>query len=106
METTAMKKAIQIEPADNVAVAVQDTAAGETLNCAGRRISAKNEVPLGHKVALAPIPSGHPVVKYAVTIGLASRDIAEGEHVHSHNVEDITNQLCSEYERAFRAKKG
>jgi len=45
-------------------------------------------------------------VKYAVTIGLASCDIAEGEHVHSHNVEDITNRLCNEYERAFRAEKG
>ena len=45
-------------------------------------------------------------MKYAVTIGLASCDIEPGEHVHSHNIEDITNRLCNEYERAFRAKRG
>ncbi len=63
-------------------------------------------VPLGHKIALSRIARGDRIVKYAVTIGLASCDIAPGEHVHSHNVEDITNRLCNEYERAFRAMKG
>ncbi|WP_213693877.1 UxaA family hydrolase [Aminiphilus sp.] len=106
MENAAIKKAIRIEPEDNVAVVVQDTAAGETLHCAELRIDAKTAVPLGHKVAITSITRGRPVVKYAVTIGLASCDIAEGEHVHSHNVEDITNRLCNEYERAFRAEKG
>ena len=49
---------------------------------------------------------GSNLITNAVTIGLASSDIAPGEHVHSHNVEDITNRLCNEYERAFRARKG
>jgi altronate hydrolase len=101
-----MKKAIRIEPEDNVAVVAQDTAAGETLECAGERLTAKDAVPLGHKIALSRIPRGERIVKYAVTIGLASCDIAPGAHVHSQNVEDITNRLCNEYERAFRAIKG
>ena len=101
-----MKKAIRIEPEDNVAVVAQDTSAGETLDCAGASLVAKGAVPLGHKIALSRNPRGEKIVKYAVTIGLASSDIAPGEHVHSHNVEDITNRLCNEYERAFRARKG
>lgn len=42
-------------------------------------------VPFGHKVALAPIRKGEPVIKYGVAIGRATRDIAAGEHVHVHN---------------------
>ncbi len=40
----------------------------------------------GHKVALAAIPVGAPVLKYGQVIGVASRPIAPGEHVHSHNL--------------------
>jgi len=49
---------------------------------------------------------GSDIVKYAVVIGKASHDIAPGEHVHSHNVEDITDRLCNEYAQQFRAMKG
>jgi hypothetical protein len=42
-------------------------------------------VPFGHKVALRAIGAGEPVVKYGVAIGVATRPIAEGEHVHVHN---------------------
>jgi altronate hydrolase len=37
-------------------------------------------------VALAPIPAGQTVVRYGQGIGLASRDILPGEHVHSQNM--------------------
>lgn len=47
------------------------------------------DIPLGHKFALMPIAAGDPVVKYGTTVGLASQDIAPGEHVHIHNVEGI-----------------
>jgi len=67
-----MKSLLQIHPADNVAVAVQANG---------------HNVPAGHKVALRGIRQGEPVIKYGYPIGIASRDIAAGEHVHSHNVE-------------------
>lgn len=97
-----MKKAIKIEPEDNVAVVVQDTAPGETLAVGEISITAKDSIPIGHKVAISRIPRGKGIIKYAVTIGLASGDIEQGAFVHSHNVEDITNQLCNAYEREFR----
>ena len=46
-------------------------------------------IPFGHKFALRPIPAGGPVVKYGETVGLATEDIAAGQHVHVHNVEGI-----------------
>ena len=40
----------------------------------------------GHKYALRPIAAGENVIKYGMPIGHATRDIAVGEHVHTHNL--------------------
>ena len=40
----------------------------------------------GHKYALRPIAAGESVVKYGMPIGHATRDIAAGDHVHTHNL--------------------
>lgn len=77
---------------DLVGVAVHDIAAGQKVS--GRVQSTGEEfeldvvepVPLGHKVALSDIPSGEPVIKYGVVIGLATADISTGQHVHVHNL--------------------
>ena len=50
------------------------------------RITAKHDIPIGHKVALSDIRSGDTVWKYGQDIGKAVADIAKGEHVHVHNV--------------------
>lgn len=49
-------------------------------------ISAKEDIPLGHKIALAPIAAGETVFKYGHDIGKAVADIAAGAHAHVHNV--------------------
>jgi (2R)-sulfolactate sulfo-lyase subunit alpha len=50
------------------------------------RITAKADIPIGHKVALADIRKGDTIWKYGQDIGIAKADIAKGEHVHVHNV--------------------
>lgn len=58
----------------------------------------RGEIPAGHKVALRPIRQGEDVVKYGFPIGHASRDITEGEWVHSHNLEtNLSTTLEYEY---------
>lgn len=42
-------------------------------------------IPFGHKAARRAIAKGEPVVKYGVSIGVATQDIPAGEHVHVHN---------------------
>jgi hypothetical protein len=37
-------------------------------------------------VAARPIPAGAKVIKYGAVIGSATRDIAPGEVVHTHNL--------------------
>lgn len=68
-----MKEYLQINPKDNVAVIMVDT-------------ENENAVPRGHKIALTDIPEGEFVIKYGFPIGIASKDIAKGEWVHSHNL--------------------
>ena len=43
-------------------------------------------VPRGHKIAVRDIAADAPVRKYGQVIGVATAPIAEGEHVHTHNL--------------------
>jgi altronate dehydratase len=49
-------------------------------------IAADGPVPLGHKIAARAIAAGEKIIKYGVPIGSATRAIAAGEHVHTHNL--------------------
>lgn len=76
-----------MSPADNVATALRALDPGETVEIDEARVTVASHVPFGHKVALRAIATNEPVLKYGETIGLAARDIAPGDHVHTHNVE-------------------
>lgn len=96
-------RALQVDPSDNVAVAVQAIPAGSPVEIRdGLTITAAEPVPIGHKLALCGIAAGDMVIKYGVPIGRASRAIAQGSHVHTQNVEDITTRLCQEYAAVYR----
>lgn len=80
-------KWIKIHPLDNVAVALEDIRAGETLTMTdGASVTAAETVMRGHKIALGDIPKDTPVIKYGNPIGLAKEDIRPGQWVHVHNV--------------------
>ncbi len=49
-------------------------------------VTAKDDIPLGHKLALGDIRSGDTIVKYGHDIGKAVADILKGGHAHVHNV--------------------
>ncbi|MGR3806891.1 UxaA family hydrolase [Pasteurella testudinis] len=80
-----MKQLIKINPQDNVAVALQDLSAGQTLDCDGNPLEVKSAVARGHKIALQTIAVGDLVIKYGYPIGHATQPIDIGEHVHVHN---------------------
>ena len=50
------------------------------------RDSVEISVENGHKYARVPIKAGDAVIKYGEVIGIATADIAVGEHVHTHNL--------------------
>jgi altronate dehydratase small subunit len=83
-----MLRCLRIHAADNVATMLQDANAEsvEVLGAAAiRTINLREPVALGHKIALSAIAVNEPVVKYGVTIGIATRSIAPGEWVHLQN---------------------
>ncbi len=50
------------------------------------RVRLTEAVPLGHKLALADIAAGREIIEYGQPVGIATRDISQGDHVHVHNV--------------------
>jgi len=75
---------VRLHPSDNVVVATHRIELGTTI--ASERIQAIQMIPLGHKMAVATIAAGEPILKYGQVIGAATVDIAPGEHVHIHNL--------------------
>ncbi len=47
---------------------------------------AKDQIPLGHKVALRNIEEGEDIIEYGRVIGRALTRIEAGSHVHTHNI--------------------
>jgi (2R)-sulfolactate sulfo-lyase subunit alpha len=49
-------------------------------------VTAKNDIPIGHKIALKDYQPGDTVIKYGVDIGKVVQPIAKGAHAHVHNI--------------------
>lgn len=54
-------------------------------------IMVKGHIPWGHKVALKAIRNAEHIIKYGQIIGVSTKDIAAGEHVHNMNMKFIGN---------------
>lgn len=78
-----MTRVLQIHPDDTVAVALEPLSAGVVTP---QGVTLKNDIPQGHKFALADIAEGDEVIKYGNVIGIAKAAIAKGEHVHVQNL--------------------
>ena len=89
---------IKINPADNVAVALTDLAAGATVE----GIALSTAVPRGHKVLLQDLKAGENVVKYGFPIGHVTRDAAAGTVVdHTCIKTNLEGLLEYKYEPSF-----
>jgi altronate hydrolase len=76
-----------LHPNDSVAIAKRPLASGTMLRLAdGHEVRVSQLVPAGHKVSLRAVDNGDPLRRYGQIIGFATRSIAAGEHVHSHNL--------------------
>jgi hypothetical protein len=86
-------RAILLHPSDDVAVLVEPVQAGGAILVVGGAaptdLTAAQSLPLGHKVALRPLPEGHRVRKYGQIIGRTTAAVAPGEHVHVHNLTSL-----------------
>lgn len=81
------------DPKDNVGVVVvENLRAGTDMLCvvthdnSSFRLTARDDVPIGHKIALTDVAAGDTAVKYGEDIGRFVQDVAKGGHVHVHNL--------------------
>lgn len=81
-------KALQINPKDNVAVALEEIKLGETITINKTKVVVKENIPKGHKFAVNSIKNGGEVIKYGYPIGIVKCDVPIGGYIH-------TNQLKS-----------
>ena len=88
-----MANALKIHPKDNVVVALCDLEEGIPLELSDSSmdltVTSQEAIPFGHKVAIANIARGQPVIKYGTSIGVATDDVRPGEHVHVHNLRSV-----------------
>ena len=91
---------IQINPADNVIVALSQLAKGTAVEVPGvGEVVAAEDIPQGHKMAVRSIAAGEDVIKYGLPIGHVTGDVQPGQWLHTHNVK--TN-LSGEVEYTYK----
>jgi len=77
-----------INDKDNVAIALEDIAAGAAASLpGGTEIKAHSDVPYSHKIALTDLAPGDEIVKYGEVIGNAKEAIRKGQWIHTHNLD-------------------
>ncbi|AEG43307.1 UxaA family hydrolase [Isoptericola variabilis] len=82
-----MNDLLVLRDGDDVAVATRDLAPGDEVSAPGAgTVVVRDAVARGHKVALRAVARGAAVHKYGQVIGVATADVAPGEHVHVHNL--------------------
>ena len=88
-------KYIKINPADNVAVALEDLVKGEVVE----GVSLRMDIPRGHKIVLRDLAEGEDVIKYGFPIGHVTRAAAAGTMVdHSCIKTNLEGLLEYKYE--------
>ncbi|MDM8528528.1 UxaA family hydrolase [Anaerolineales bacterium HSG24] len=87
--------ALMHESDDDVAVVIQDVTTGDSVKVVtldGKEfgeVKAAENIPLGHKIALRGMDEGKKLIKYNRVIGLTTKKIVLGAHVHTQNVRSI-----------------
>jgi (2R)-sulfolactate sulfo-lyase subunit alpha len=81
------------EREDNVGVVVvEGLVAGTDMLCvvtrdnSSFRLTAIEDVPIGHKIALKELKPGDTAIKYGEDIGKIVAGVAQGAHVHTQNL--------------------
>ena len=75
---------IRLHADDDVLIATQQLIPGTRIE--SEKISVRDLIPNGHKMAAHDIKSGDAVRRYNQIIGFAKADIATGQHIHVHNL--------------------
>jgi altronate hydrolase len=77
---------LQINPTDNLLVALQDLPKGTVINHNGNQITLQDDIAAKHKFTTEAIAKDGKATMYGVLVGLASQDIPKGGLIHTFNL--------------------
>ncbi len=77
---------LQINPTDNLLVALQDLKKGAIIKHAGNEITLQDDIAAKHKFTTEAIPKDGNAYMYGVLVGHASQDIPKGGLIHTFNL--------------------
>lgn len=79
-------KVLQLDPRDNVLVALTDLKAGDTIEHDGASYTLLSDVEAKHKFPIADLAKGDDVFQFGVLVGKAKQAVKRGELLHVHNL--------------------
>lgn len=78
---------LRVHPADDLIVALQDLAVGQTVHLEGQSWTLPEAIPAKHKFAARGFPLGHLATMYGVTVGRATQEIPPGGLIRTGNLQ-------------------
>ena len=81
-----MQKVLQLDPRDNVLIALADLKQNEEIEFSGEKYSVVSNVPAKHKFATKDLPPGSHVMMYGVLVGKTSQAVRRGQLLSLSNV--------------------
>ena len=84
--------ALVLNRADNIAVCLHDIAASTDIVVKNDQntfvMKTVDSINRGHKIAIKDMVMGEDIIKYAEKIGVSTKDVRKGAHIHVHNIRD------------------
>ncbi|RDU99278.1 UxaA family hydrolase [Trinickia dinghuensis] len=84
---TLDSRLLLLSPEDNCLIAAATLEAGTSVAMEGETVVLATTIALGHKLARHALSAGEKILRYGAPIGHVTRDVAKGEHLHTHNLE-------------------
>ncbi len=90
-----MHKFLIHKQGDHVGIATSNIEVGEKVigvymdDDSSVEVTARGEIPLGHKIAIVDIAKNGHVIEYGLPVGYAPEGFQFGEYVHTHNIRTL-----------------
>lgn len=88
------RKIVQVHPADNVLVALQDMAKGDAIEWNGKTYVLQEAIPAKHKFTIDTIAAGGPVIMYGVLVAKAKTELPAGVRISTENVQHASGTFA------------
>src|SRR6266567_2954906 len=95
-----MQRILQLDPRDNVLIALTDLKQGDQIEFAEKSYSLISSVPAKHKFATMDLPVGADVIMYGVLVGKTYEPVTKGEALTLGNLRHESaeyHEKCGEY---------